>query len=129
MSQFQWGEYIDLAELMLGTPLEVSDEAHWRVAISRAYYGAFCTARNILRSEGISLPTDARAHGRVVHELNRARDQQRKRIGSELKRLRQRRNAADYDDVVSPRFRKRSKAAVKTARRVVDVMLDDDSEE
>lgn len=44
---FDWREYLTLAEnLCTNSHTFPNQEACFRVAISRAYYAAFCTARN-----------------------------------------------------------------------------------
>ena len=47
---FDWSEYLNLAQELAGRPTSLSnEEARLRSAISRAYYAAFCKARNHLR--------------------------------------------------------------------------------
>lgn len=126
MSRFDWHQYVELAESLLDAPVDgAPQEAQWRSAASRAYYGAFCTARNILEGDGFAIDDGPEAHGDVIHALNRSSDPERQQAGSHLTRLRKRRNAADYDDVVSPRFEKQTEAVVKTARRVLAALTDD----
>ena len=43
--KFDWEEYFNLAQELAGT----NEEAKLRSAVSRAYYSAFCLARNYLR--------------------------------------------------------------------------------
>lgn len=48
---FDWSEYLDLAEHLSGKGGTYSQEAALRSATSRAYYAAFCHARNIAISK------------------------------------------------------------------------------
>lgn len=71
-------------------------EAHWRSAVSRAYYGAFHVALRLLHSLGVSLPKAASAHEKVAYCLQNADDVVLKEAGRKLASLREMRNAADY---------------------------------
>ena len=54
---FDWQSYISLAEELLELSQRKSlEEACFRSAISRSYYGVFCIARNFLKKKGISIP-------------------------------------------------------------------------
>ena len=129
MSGFDWEEYIECADLLLEAPLQgLSNEAQWRVAVSRAYYGAFCLARNVLQNEGKKIPETAEAHRAVVRILNRSSDRKRQQAGNWLKRLRQKRNTVDYNDQLStqspPKIRKKVESAITNAREILKVMND-----
>ena len=75
-------------------------EADSRAAISRAYYAAFCTARNLLLGEGVSVPPTGKSHTIVVSEFQSHSGLTRKAIGANLARLRMARNRVDYRDRV-----------------------------
>jgi uncharacterized protein (UPF0332 family) len=105
---FDWSEYLTLAKVLAGQDARPSKESGLRTAISRAYYAAFCKARNFLRDKDkdpqISTlgAYSADVHGHVIHEF---RDKRRNRgikdrqtIGEKLQWLRKERNRADYDD-------------------------------
>src|SRR5258708_7770083 len=101
---FDWVEYMRLAKQLAGvSTTPPGQEANHRTAISRAYYAAFCQARNYLRDKdqdnAITSITDAQIHGYVIHQFSDSRDRQRKRIGQNLDRLRRERNRADYEDI------------------------------
>jgi uncharacterized protein (UPF0332 family) len=100
---FDWAEYLDLAkELAQPSPASVLQEASLRSAISRAYYGAFCRARNHLRalSPHLVFPTGAEIHGFVRDRFRSRPELMSKAIAAHLERLRDWRNDADYDDSV-----------------------------
>jgi uncharacterized protein (UPF0332 family) len=98
---FNWREYLTLAiELEEGT-----DEAKLRSSISRAYYAAYCSARNYM--EGPCKRTLKRgipAHQCVIEYFNGNRDDKancrRLQIAQNLIRMREERRMADYDNNV-----------------------------
>lgn len=92
---FDWTKYQVLAE-ELGR--RTSDEASLRSAISRAYYAAFCKARNHLLQEGEQIPKTGRAHKIVWDKYRKADQRRQKSIGTTGDRLRRQRGKADYDD-------------------------------
>ncbi|HXF05948.1 MAG TPA: HEPN domain-containing protein [Blastocatellia bacterium] len=100
---FDWLEYLDLARELAGqTTAASTQEAKWRSAISRAYYAAFCKARNCLRDkQGLSIPRTGQAHRIVWRQFKNSPDKSRKRIGENLRRLLNDRRQTDYEDVVS----------------------------
>ena len=104
---FDWREYLILAEnLCTNSHTFPNQEACFRVAISRAYYAAFCTARNYAKDyDRLILRKTGEDHRIVKDHYSFANDshiqQQRKRrqIGINLDRLINLRNKADYDDI------------------------------
>jgi len=96
---FAWKEYLDLARFLAVGRGSFSQEAALRSAVSRAYYAAFCHARNYARDRhGFSLAHSPQDHWRVIaHFRNRKRDD----IARCLEVLRQWRNRCDYNDVVA----------------------------
>ncbi len=98
---FAWSEYLNLARSLVGQSSDrPTQEAAQRAAISRAYYAAFCEARNYLRDrENVQyIPLDGRAHFEVPDHFLQSRDAARRSVGNDLKRLRIDRNYADYYD-------------------------------
>jgi uncharacterized protein (UPF0332 family) len=98
---FDWSEYLDLAkELARQTAQPAREEARLRSAISRAYFAVFCRARNHLRTRypHVPLPTDGTVHSYVPHQFAIATDAISRSVASQLARLRDLRNRADYDD-------------------------------
>jgi uncharacterized protein (UPF0332 family) len=78
------------------------DEARLRSSISRAYYAAFCTARNHLRDEEHKIIPDENVHSYVINQLYcLGKRSNGRKLALELRRLRNHRNRADYDDSIS----------------------------
>lgn len=116
--KFDWFKDYDLAKQLAGVNLINTDdsannsqlqisEAKLRSSISRAYYGAFCIARNYLRDvlldPRLSKARDSiNEHQYVADEfrLNNAKNKKMVEIGNDLGRLRILRNKADYEDNV-----------------------------
>lgn len=95
---FNWADYLSLAEDLAGKTATPSQDAKFRCSISRAYYAAFCSARNRLRGKGHQIPETAKAHLRVREVFRNRRDSLSKQTASDLDRLRKDRNDADYKD-------------------------------
>lgn len=78
-----------------------------RAAVGRAYYAAFNVAAELLRGWNIPVTRNAGGHGEVLRLLGNAGDVELNQVTNELVRLRNKRNAADYDlaakDVEDPR--------------------------
>jgi len=100
---FDWSEYLKLAQELAGqTVSPANEEAKLRSSVSRAYYAAFCKARNYLRDiEGHSIPSTPEAHRYVRDKFKNSPDRLRRKIGDGLDRLRIRRNRVDYEDSVT----------------------------
>ena|SRR2546423_11209069 len=98
---FDWSNYLDLArELKRQGAVHSSREAESRSSISRAYYAAFCKARNYLRDrKHLTLSEGAEVHTEVQKEFLRSNDRRLKEVGENLNRLRTYRNRADYQDI------------------------------
>jgi uncharacterized protein (UPF0332 family) len=115
-NKFSWISYFKLSLELAGIKdvselLNISkinnqqSEAHLRASISRAYYAAFCIARNYLRDD-LDDPrlrkqnNDVNEHKYVADELTNSRDKILAKAGKDLSRLRIYRNQSDYDDNV-----------------------------
>ncbi len=119
--KFDWLEYYDLAKELAdvnstnsgdssdnpksNNPKSKISEAKLRSSISRAYYSAFCTARNYLRDVLLdprlskARSGDVNEHQYVADEFKHNRSSKKMiEIGNDLSRLRQFRNKSDYDD-------------------------------
>jgi hypothetical protein len=94
---FNWHDYLDLARwLQTNTPPGVSPEAAGRAAVSRAYFAAFCYARNYTRDYLGFVPRDDDTdHGRLRAHL---RQRRRHATADCLDNLRVMRNTCDYND-------------------------------
>nr|QNO49891.1 hypothetical protein GKKIKBAN_00005 [Methanosarcinales archaeon ANME-2c ERB4] len=104
---FDWSEYLNLAQELAGDAVSSpNEEAKLRSSVSRAYYAPFCKARNHLRDiDGDQIlsvdPPKVNVHTYVRNQFKNSSDKSRKKMGTDLNRLRLRRNKADYKDVVS----------------------------
>ncbi len=98
---FDWVEYITFAQELNNGNILVSEEASYRVAVSRAYYGAFCIARNYATRHGLLLEDDSNVHIEVQDHYKNNKDENMELIGNNLFRLRRDRNRVDYDDCCS----------------------------
>lgn len=86
-------DFLVLAEKWVQAPTE----AEWRSAVSRAYYGVFHQARNLIRDLGFVVPRGDQAHAYLWLRLSNSLHAQLQLAGSELNSLRRERNRADYD--------------------------------
>lgn len=102
---FDWSEYFRLAfDLDVRARSEANlqaQEAKWRTAISRAYYAAWCKARNKLRDEGSADTSCLQDHGCVIRKFQESSDPARRQIGITLSRMIDNRRRADYQDTVA----------------------------
>jgi uncharacterized protein (UPF0332 family) len=103
MNSFDWSHYLRLADGLSQQPEAVGpEEASYRAAISRAYYGAFCAARNYARDhDGTVVTSSVGDHLNIINHFRRSSEKSRKKIGIMLDTLRDRRNKADYSDVLA----------------------------
>ena len=96
---FRWEEYLQVAQFLHaegGT--NCSKEAAERSAVSRAYYAAFCHARNYARNQHGFTPTGGPRDHQSLREFFQHREPQ---VATRLSTLRQWRNHCDYDDRVA----------------------------
>lgn len=114
---FDWREYLRLAESLESGAAPAHQEAAWRTAVSRSYYAAFCRLRNVARDqEGFVPRGTAEDHVRLRDHL---RNRNQDRVAQELGRLRQWRNACDYDDEV-PNLERAVAFSTLTARGILN---------
>ena len=123
LMKFDWSEYLNLANQLVNVE---TNEAKQRSSISRAYYGAFCLARNYLRDYlGYTRLSrrdfDVNVHQYVAEEFNKF-DPKNKRmveIGRDLGRLRNFRNKADYEDTIFS-LQKDTQMSLQLAQNTID---------
>ena len=84
--------FLNLADEWLQGPTE----AHWRSAVSRAYYAAFHVARLLLEDLGFEVERGDRAHAYLTHRLCQCGHPEICAAGTTLINLRRSRNEADY---------------------------------
>ena len=120
---FDWSQYLKLAQELAGQGVTAAaQEARLRSAISRAYYAAFCLARDHLRhKEKHPVPTNGRAHAYVRNQFRNSSDRARKKLGHNLGRLHKDRKRADYDDSV-PDLEKTTTSDIILAQRVLHAL-------
>jgi uncharacterized protein (UPF0332 family) len=117
--KFDWTEYLTLAQDLIETE---TNEAKQRASISRAYYAAFCVARNYLRDHHNETPKRGENEHKFVADKFQSlayNDSRMREIGNDLSRLRRERNQADYNDIVS-NLPSRTKLSLKFAQNILD---------
>jgi uncharacterized protein (UPF0332 family) len=125
---FCWKHYLDLAnELAKST----TDEAKLRASISRAYYAAFCNARNyMLNKDGNQFPSNESEHKYLARYYKGDLDESkpdtfgtREQIGKDLDSMRRDRKAVDYDDFLKFSNKEKTKEDVlKRSKRVIEIV-------
>ncbi len=115
---FDWKEYLNLARsLQKQKGNDYFQEAAFRSAISRAYYSAFCHARNYIRDgEGFIPYNNAMDHSRVRKHFER---QRKFDISENLNELRRWRNHCDYEDTVDD-LSNLLKDAIQNAQEIIN---------
>ena len=123
--KFDWSEYFNLAKELA----ETSQEAELRSAVSRAYYSAFCLARNYLRDIQHDPKLwrqktyDINAHQYVAEKFiyNQSKSQIMIEIGKDLSRLRKMRNKADYEDTMF-NLKREARTALMLAQNIISAL-------
>ena len=118
---FDWTQYLNLAKFIQARAVrgsEIDKEAGFRSAVGRAYYAAFCYARNYARDNYHFSPTYGPDDHGLVPELFRGRGQTD--ITEALLDLRRWRNQCDYWDVVSGNLSAMSAGAIVDAQYVIE---------
>jgi uncharacterized protein (UPF0332 family) len=77
--------------------IDGGNEARFRTAVGRAYYGAFHSAKELLAAAGVVLPATAEAHRKIQLCFKESGIDAARQSGERLEVLRGRRNRADYD--------------------------------
>ena len=124
---FNWGEYLNVSrhlENQSRQPNQSLDfvEACQRAAVSRAYYAAFCTARNYAQAQMGYTPTKTGDDHKNVRELFRQHPYlYMRKVFTNLKRLSRLRKECDYDDTVD-NLSKKLQEAVKLAEDILKLL-------
>ncbi len=121
---FDWSEYLILAQELTSTSINSPiQEAHLRAAISRAYYAAFCKARNYLfYKDGYSTPGGINVHWDVVDKFEASSDMTRRRVGALLRSLRGIRNIVDYEEIFYGNQLGRTQGALADAKQIISLL-------
>lgn len=97
---FNWDEYYHLSIELTSSPSTLA-EAKYRTAISRTYYCIFNIAKMHLKKSGIAIPT-SNTHKFVIdkyyEKVTNCSDRCARKMCTQLKNMRNKRNKADYDD-------------------------------
>jgi uncharacterized protein (UPF0332 family) len=102
---FNWWEYLVLARYLISlNTSHVSCEAINRTAISRAYYAAFCFARNYATQNLGFNPKDTNnIHKKLIDHYKNQNYKHFQTVSNNLNRLRKWRNQCDYNDNYYPK--------------------------
>jgi uncharacterized protein (UPF0332 family) len=98
-----------------------NDEAEWRTAVSRAYYAAFHTARDLLTDLGFGTPRADTAHEYLYRRLNNCGLAPVQSAARRLHDLRRFRNQADYD-FARPLGKAGAATQLSAAERIVQAL-------
>ncbi len=113
---FDWREYVELAKHLAMTEHHQKTEAAHRSATSRAYYSAFCFARNYARDNLGFQPTGSGEDHRLVRVHYEGKEMEE--VSNDLLDLMLWRNECDYDDSLE-NLEELSSKAILTAERVI----------
>ena len=121
---FNWADYLELARNLYASPTTSGrEEAALRSATSRAYYAAFHLALEFARAESYLPYHTGDDHQSLVKYFQRsATDKTRKRLGTELDRMRDSRRQADYETTLHQSPRAMADLTIKRAERVVEIL-------
>jgi hypothetical protein len=115
---FDWREYLNLADSLNGVARPYTPEATSRTIVSRAYYAAFCHARNYAVANQNFVPQGIAEDHRNLRQ--HFRGQNEPTIASHLDLLRDWRNKCDYDNTLPvPHLTMMVGASLRAAREVL----------
>lgn len=125
--EFSWKLYLALAEELAKSK---TDEAKLRASISRAYYAAFCNARNYMKfKDNNEFPPNEKEHHKYLaryfkgdyDESKPDMDGSRNKIGKYLSSMRIDRKDADYEDYAGnlEELGKKTEEVLKRSRHVI----------
>ena len=119
--RFDWREFLNLAYFLGGEKdIRYSQESAYRSAVSRAYYAAFCYARNYARdNEGFTPSRSAKDHKNLREHFRRTGKIE---IASKLEELSQWRRNCDYDDIID-NLQVIVENALKNAKAIIKELL------
>jgi len=117
---FDWSEYLELAQIMMEKADEFSDqESVYRSVVSRAYYAVFCMTRNYVRDVD-NTQFYGNDHQSLQNYLKRHSHKIRRKIGNQLQDLHQHRIKADYHDNLGELPINKATRAVAQARKIME---------
>ena len=121
---FDWHHYLNIAQYIKENAHDFPDaESCYRTTVSRAYYAAFCLARNYVRdSDGKIFYGDD--HQALQDYLKKnIHNQARVRIGNRLRRLHQDRKKSDYHDNLDEKPINKASKALTLANKIVNGLV------
>jgi len=115
---FAWKDYLELATVLKAQGEAFQQESCFRSATSRAYYAAYCHARNWAANHGFIVRNKPGDHADLQVHFKKTKKAD---IANKLDDLRKWRNRCDYRDKVSdPRLL--AKKAIKEARKLLTLL-------
>jgi uncharacterized protein (UPF0332 family) len=119
---FNWSNFLTLATTLVNVSNESEvAEAALRSAMSRAYYAAFCAARNFLYERGELSPTrTGQDHGRVKDHFKNSNHKAMQQIGYWLERLFEKRVQADYENTFPGNLTSEAQFSIISAEKVLN---------
>jgi uncharacterized protein (UPF0332 family) len=121
---FEWADYLELAKSLYSSPsTSGGDEAALRTATSRAYYAAYHLALEFARNEKYTPYHTGDDHqGLVKYYREFAADKLRKKLSTELDRMRDSRRQADYDTKLHQSPKAMADLTIKRAETVLQLL-------
>ncbi len=118
---FDWSQYIELAENLISQAQGGNlDHALFRSSISRAYYGAFCLARNkVADYDGEAHRTDT--HRYVRESFLDSTAYEAMQVGHKLNNLLRQRKNADYEAMATI-DKESAERVLAMAKRTLDIL-------
>ena len=117
---FDWKEYLSLARELNTPGISKYSEAAQRSAVSRAYYSAYCWARNYARDHQNYIPSKSGDDHRKLIDHFKGRNPWR--VANRLEMLLQLRRLCDYEDEVS-NLNKIAENAISEAQKIQDDLI------
>lgn len=119
---FDWNEYLLLAKELSGNDsLKGNKEAKLRSAISRAYYSAIIQARTKICELNEEKYPHRNTHGWTIKRYLSQMNPLAKSIGDRLKRLKKRREKADYEDYIKNLEAELTSALIESEKLIRDI--------
>lgn len=124
---FHWLDLLSLAETLQMQPNDSGfPEARLRTSASRAYYAAFHEAMTIAENEGYIRSNIGDDHIKVPNHFRKTDRgdelKTRRKIGTELDRLRDLRRKADYEDILDRQPLSLAVHAIGSAKTIVKLL-------
>lgn len=114
---FNWLDYLDLAKRLQTQAAISSEESEKRTAMSRAYYAAAMTSRTFL-AKTWTVPRKE-THAFIIGRFTKNKDRSYQKVGKDLKRLKDKREMADYDNAITD-IDIECTSAIRLAEKIID---------